>query len=136
MEKKINGYTVNWSINNACTEYLPYDMGVEVNNILHRYVRNGLTDNKDYNKARSFEYLQKILYADMRDKDMADFMAIFTEDRDMMIAYAGGMSNYSGDYIIVAFHRPYSMYFDIYAFETYNEGDIFPMYELDEEEED
>lgn len=136
MEKKIAGYTVNVSINNIADSKLPYEMEVDINNTLHRYVRNELTDSKDYNKARAFEYLQKILYADMRDRDMVDFMAIFTEDRDMMIAYAGGMSNHDGDYIVIAFHRPYSMGFDIYAFETYNEGDIFPMYKLDEEEED
>lgn len=135
MEKKIAGYTVNLSINNTCTTYLPYDMEVEINNIFHRYVRNELTDSKDYNKARSFEYLQKILYADMRDKDIADFMAIFIEDREMRIAYAGGLSCCGDDYIIIAFHRPYSMHFDIYAFITYNEGDIFDLYTFDDEEE-
>lgn len=135
MEKKIAGYTVNLSINNACTEYLPYDMEVEVNNILHRYARNDMTESKDYNKARSFEYLQKILYADMRDKDMADFMSIFTEDREMKIAYAGGLECYNDDYIIIAFHRPYSMHFDIYAFSTYNEGDIFDLYTFEESED-
>ena len=87
MEKKIANYTVNLSINNICSEYLPHDMEVEIHNTLHRYVRNDITDNKDYNKARSFEYLQKILYADMRDRDMNDFMSIFTEDREMKIAY-------------------------------------------------
>ena len=30
MEKKIAGYTVNWSINNICAESLPYDMNVEI----------------------------------------------------------------------------------------------------------
>lgn len=135
MEKKIAGYTVNWSINNICSEYLPYDMAVEVNNILHRYVRNDMTDSKDYNKARSFEYLQKTLYADMRDRDMADFISIFTEDRDMMIAYAGGLESYNDNYIIIAFHRPYSMHFDIYAFATYNEGDIFDLYTFEESED-
>lgn len=135
MEKKIAGYTVNLSINNACTECLPYDMEVEVNNILHRYARNDMTDSKDYNKARSFEYLQKILYADMRDRDMADFMSIFTEDRGMVIAYAGGLECYNDDYIIIAFHRPHSMHFDIYAFATYNEGDIFDLYTFEEEED-
>ena len=135
MEKKIAGYSVNWSINNICAESLPYDMNIEINNILHRYARNDMTDSKDYNKARSFEYLQKILYADMRNADVADFMAIFTEDKDMMIAYAGGLRCYDDDYIIIAFHRPYSMHFDIYAFATYNEGDIFDLYTADEEEE-
>ena len=118
MEKKIANYTVNLSINNICSEYLPYDMEVEIHNTLHRYVRNDMSDNKDYNKARSFEYLQKILYADMRDRDMNDFMSIFTEDREMKIAYAGGLEGYNDDYIIIAFHRPYSMHFDIYAFAT------------------
>ena len=135
MEKKIAGYTVNWSINNIANSKLPYDMEVEISNILHRYVRNELTDNKDYNKARSFEYLQKILYADMRDKDMADFMAIFTEDKEMRIAYADGLQCYGDDYIIIAFHRPYSMHFDIYAFNTYNEGYIFDLYTFEESED-
>lgn len=135
MEKKIAGYTVNWSINNTYMEYLPHDMEIEVNNILHRYVRNDMTDSKDFNKARSFEYLQKILYADMRDRDMADFMSIFTEDREMKIAYAGGLQCYNDDYIIIAFHRPYSMHFDIYAFSTYNEGDIFDLYTFEESED-
>lgn len=135
MEKKIAGYTVNVSINNIADSKLPCDMEIEINNTLHRYVRNELTDSKDYNKARAFEYLQKILYADMRDRDMVDFMAIFTEDREMRIAYAGGLEGYDGDYIIIAFHRPHSMHFDIYAFSTYNEGDIFDLYTLDNEEE-
>lgn len=135
MEKKIAGYTVNVSINNIADSKLPCDMEIEINNILHRYVRNDMTDSKDYNKARSFEYLQKILYADMRDRDMADFMSIFTEDRDMMIAYAGGLECYNDDYIIIAFHRPYSMHFDIYAFSTYNEGDIFDLYTFEESED-
>lgn len=135
MEKKIAGYTVNVSINNIADSKLPCDMEIEINNTLHRYARNDMTDSKDYNKARSFEYLQKILYADMRDKDMADFMAIFTEDRDMMIAYAGGLECYNDDYIIIAFHRPYSMHFDIYAFATYNEGDIFDLYAIEESED-
>lgn len=135
MDKKIAGYTVNWSINNAPIASLPYEMEVEIHNALHTYARNELTDNKDYNKARAFEYLQKILYADMRDKDYADFMAIFTEDREKRIAYAGGLRCYDDDYIIIAFHRPYSMHFDIYAFDTYNEGDIFDLYTIDEEEE-
>lgn len=135
MEKKIAGYTVNWSINNICAQHLPYDMDVEINNILHRYVRNDMTDNKDYNKARSFEYLQKILYADMRDRDEIDFIAIFTEDKEMKIAYAGGLRCYDDDYIIIAFQRPYSMHFDIYAFATYNEGDIFDLYTIEESED-
>ncbi len=135
MEKKIAGYTINWSINNTCAECLPYDMAVEVNNILHRYVRNDMTDSKDYNKARSFEYLQKILCADMRDRDMIDFMAIFTEDREMQIAYAGGLECYNDDYIIIVFHRPHSMHFDIYAFATYNEGNIFDLYTFEESED-
>ena len=135
MEKKIAGYTVNVSINNIADSKLPCDMEIEINNTLHRYVRNELTDSKDYNKARAFEYLQKILYADMRDRDMVDFMSIFTEDRDMMIAYAGGLECYNDDYIIIAFHRPYSMHFDIYAFSTYNEGDIFDLYTFEESED-
>lgn len=135
MEKKIANYTVNLSINNICSEYLPYDMEVEIHNTLHRYVRNDMSDNKDYNKARSFEYLQKILYADMRDRDMDDFMSIFTADREMKIAYAGGLEDYNDDYIIIAFHRPYSMHFDIYAFATYNECDIFDLYTFEESED-
>lgn len=135
MEKKIAGYTVNWSINNICTEHLPYDMEVEINNILHRYVRNDITDNKDYNKARSFEYLQKILYADMRDRDMDVFMSIFTEDKEMKIAYAGGIECYNDDYIIIAFHRPYINHFDIYAFSTFNECNIFDLYAYEEGED-
>ena len=135
MEKKIAGYTVNWSINNIVNAKLPYEMEVAINNALHTYVRNDMTDSKDYNKARSFEYLQKILYADMRDRDMSDFMAIFTEDRDMMIAYAGGLECYNDDYIIIAFHRSHSMHFDIYAFATYNEGDIFDLYTFEESED-
>ena len=135
MEKKIAGYTVNWSINNIVNAKLPYEMEVAINNALHTYVCNDMTDSKDYNKARSFEYLQKILYADMRDRDMSDFMAIFTEDRDMMIAYAGGLECYNDDYIIIAFHRSHSMHFDIYAFATYNEGDIFDLYTFEESED-
>ena len=136
MEKKIAGYTVNWSIINIHSEYLPHAMEIEINDALHRYVRNELTDNKDYNKARAFEYLQKVLYADMRNRDMDDFMAIFTADREMRIAYAGCVECYEDDYIIIAFHRPYSMHFDIYAFATYNECDIFDLYSLDDESED
>lgn len=133
MEKKIMGYDINMSINNACTTVLPHDMAIEINNVLHTYVENHIMGNHDYNKARSFEYLQKIIYADMRDRDMDDFMAIFTQERDMMIAYAGGMENYDDDYIIVAYHRPYSCQFDIYAFPTYNECDTFKMFTFDEE---
>ena len=133
MDKKIAGYTVNWSINNAPTASIPYDMEVEIHNALHTYAFNELTNNEDYNKARAFEYLQKILFADMRrDKDMADFMAIFTEDKETRIAYAGGLRCYDDDYIIIAFHRPHSMQFDVYAFDTYNEGDIFDLYILDD----
>ena len=131
MEKKIAGYTVNWSINNIAHAQIPYDMQVEIRNALHTYARNELTDNKDFNKARAFEYLQKVLYADMRDKDMADFMSIFTEDKEMRIAYAGGLRCYDDDYIIIAFHRPYTMQFDVYAFDTYNECDTFDLYTFD-----
>ena len=135
MEKKIAGYTVNWSINNIADAKLPYEMEVAINNALHTYVRNELTDSKDYNKARAFEYLQKILCADIRDRDMSDFMAIFTEDREMRIAYAGGLECYDDDYIVIAFHRPHSMHFDIYAFTTYNECNIFDLYTFEESED-
>lgn len=136
MEKKIAGYYINWSINNVTAE-LPYEMDVEINNAIHEYARNALCDNRDYNKARSFEYLQKILYADFRrDKEYADFMAIFTEDREMQIAYAGMVEDYEGDkYIIVAFAPLHSNCISIYGFETWNEGDIFEAFQCEEEED-
>ena len=129
MEKKIANYFVNWSINNATDKELPYRMAVEINRAIHTYARNYYS-NQDFNKARAFEYLQKILIADMREKDMCDFMNIFTE-RDNVIVYAGGLSCYDDDHIIIAFHNETSI--NVYAFRTYNECNTFEMFEYEEE---
>lgn len=137
MEKKLAGYYVNWSINNV-TDELPYEMDVEIHNAIYGYARNARCENRDYNKARSFEYLQKILCADFRKDDEYDaFMSIFTEDREMQIAYAGVIEDYQGDrYVIVAFSPLYSDRIDIYGFETWNECDMFKAFQCEEEEEE
>jgi hypothetical protein len=129
MEKKIANYFVNWSIDNATDKALPYSMAVEINRAIHTYARN-YYNNQDFNKARAFEYLQKILIADMREKDFCDFMNIFTE-RDNVIVYAGGLSCYDDDYIIIAFHNEIQI--NVYAFRTYNECNTFEMFEYEEE---
>lgn len=135
MEKKIGIFDINWSLCNMPDGKFPYELEVEMHNAIHRYVRNTMSDNQDYNKARSFEYLQKILYADMWGRDYDDFMSIFTEARNMMIVFAVGVRCYDDDYIIIAFHEPHTTQINVYAFCTYNEGDIFDLYECEESED-
>lgn len=131
MEKKIMSYFVNWSINNATDKKLPYDMETEIENAIHTYLRN-CHSNQDYNKARAFEYLQKIIVADLYDSDKYDFEAILTEDYNTVITYAGGFAGYDADYIIVVFQQDFN--FNIYAFETYNECDTFTMFKYESED--
>ena len=131
MEKKIMNYFINWSINNATDKKLSYDMETEIENAIHTYLRN-CHSNQDYNKARAFEYLQKIIIAGLRDYDKYDFEAIFTENSDTIITYAGGFAGYDADYIIIVFQQGFN--FNIYAFRTYNECDTFTMFEYESEE--
>lgn len=131
MEKKIMSYFINWSINNATDKKLPYDMETEIENAIHTYLRN-CHSNQDYNKARAFEYLQKIIIADLYKYDKYDFEAILTQNNDTVIAYAGGFAGYNADYIIVVFQQ--GLNFNIYAFETYNECDTFTMFEYESED--
>ena len=131
MEKKIMNYFINWSINNATDKKLPYDMETEIENAIHTYLRN-YHSNQDYNKARAFEYLQKIIVADLYDSDKYDFEAILTEDYNTVITYAGGFAGYDADYIIIVFQQGFN--FNIYAFRTYNECDTFTMFEYESED--
>ena len=131
MEKKIMNYFVNWSINNATDKKLPYNMETEIENAIHTYLRN-CHSNQDYNKARAFEYLQKIIVADLYNSDKYDFEAILTEDYNTVITYAGGFAGYDADYIIVVFQQDFN--FNIYAFETYNECDTFTMFKYESED--
>ena len=131
MEKKIMNYFVNWSIDNATDKKLPYDMDTEIENAIHTYLRN-YNSNQDYNKARAFEYLRKIIVANLYDSDKYDFEAILTEDCNTVITYAGGFAGYDTDYIIVVFHQ--GLNFNIYAFRTYNECDTFTMFEYESED--
>ena len=131
MEKKIGHLHINMSINNAVAS-LPNGMEVELHNTIFDYSKS----DDIINKAKAFEYLQKILYADFaKDRIYDQFMNIFTEDKDTMIVYAGGLSTLDDDYIIIAFHRNWNNQVSVYAFETYNEGDIFEMWQADDEEE-
>lgn len=131
MEKKIMNYFVNWSINNATDKKLPYNMETEIENAIHTYLHN-YHSNQDYNKARAFEYLQKIIVADLYNSDKYDFEAILTEDYNTVITYAGGFAGYDADYIIVVFQQDFN--FNIYAFETYNECDTFTMFKYESED--
>lgn len=131
MQKKIADYFMNWSINNATDKDLPYDMEIAINNAIHTYARN-FYSNQDYNKARAFEYLQKIAIADLREKDKNNFISILTENADNVIAYVGGLSCYGDDYLIIAFHHGLAI--NVYAFRTYNECDTFSMFEYESED--
>ena len=135
LQKTINHYSVNLSINNATDRDLPYLMEIEMTSMLLKFTYNAIK-NTDYIKARAFEYLQKILYADLCAGDDADFLNILLEDKDNIIAYAGGLESYGNDYIIVAIKPACSDSFNIYAFSTYNEGDIFDLYKYKEDEQE
>lgn len=133
LEKNIHSYDVALCFDaNIEKNKLPHKMEREICNTLFHYVSN----NELYNKARAFEYLQKILYAGLCFDDEADFMNKFCNDKKMMIAYAGAVENYidGNYYIIVAFHDPHTFKFEICNYETYNEGDIFDLYEYEEDE--
>ena len=130
MEKKIANYFVNWSICNISDQKIPYAIEVEINNAIHTYARNYYS-NQDYNKARAYEYLHKILLADIQGRDNDAFINILTENADNTIVWAGGLADYQEDYIIVAIH--YGMDIAIYAFRTTNECNTFEMYEQEEE---
>lgn len=135
MEKKMLNFEINWSINNIADNALPYDMDIEMHNALHSYILRDLQGEKDYNKARAFEYLRKILNAQFRyNREEEAFMDIFAED-DNIIAYADMVKCYDDDFIIVAFHPEHSFRINVYAFATWNEGDIFEGFEYEEEEE-
>lgn len=133
LEKNIHGYDVALCFDvNIENNKLPYKMEREIYNTLFHYVSN----NELYNKARAFEYLQKILYADLHPSDEEAFLENFFSDKKMMIAYAGAVENYidGNYYIIVAFHDPNTSKFNICNYETYNEGNVFDLYEYEENE--
>ena len=135
LEKNIHGYDVVLCFDaNIEKNKLPYKMEREMYNTLFHYVSN----NELYNKARAFEYLQKILYSDLHLHDEEAFMENFFSDEEMMIAYAGAVENYidGNYYIIVAFHDPNTSKFKICNYETYNAGDIFDLYEYAEDEQE